>query len=151
MKISDQELKERAVEGELTLTQDPAEAIFLLRDGTGISGEMEMGVRGLDHNSVTSLVEPEIKSGDPNYWVKVHAATDLVRLVPETNTALILEGQALTLAQRRAIEELDATVEPYLKRPHQNTVRHSVSQSVVRVSPYNLSDISMNSERERER
>ena len=151
MKISDQKLKQRATDADLTLTQDPADAIFLMRDGTGISGEMEMGVRGLDHNSITSLVEPEIKSGEPNYWAKIHAATDMVRLVPETNTALIMEGQTLTLAQRSTIEELDATVEPYLKRPRQKSVSHSVSQAVVRASPYNLADISMNPERERGR
>lgn len=115
--ISDQTLRERAEEEGITLTDDPEESIFILRDGTGISGDFDMGIRGTDHNTITGLVEPEIDQNDNEFWARVHATTGVLRLVPETSTAMIMEGQQLTTAQQNAIESVNATVQEYVEQP----------------------------------
>lgn len=122
--ISDNELKSRAEDDGITLTDDPYESIFVLRDGTGISGDYEMGVRGTDHNCLTDLVEPEIDSHDPNFWSKAHAATGVVRLVPETNAAMVMVGQQLTEAQSRVVNMVGAEISEYVEAPEETIDEH---------------------------
>lgn len=109
-------LKRRA-ENEVTLTNNIDDAIFLMRDGTGISGDFDMGVRGTDHSVVSDLVEPEISIKDPQFWAKVHETTGMIRLVPETKTALIMKGQRITTGQKKALINQNYVFEEYVGRP----------------------------------
>lgn len=110
--LTDEQIRDYATEGPDNLTDNIDEAIFLLRDGTMISGEYEGGYRSVDHNILTG-VSPEIISGDPELWSKIHAVTGVVRLVAESHQALIMEGQELTEEQRKALAGSDYEVAAY--------------------------------------
>lgn len=72
-----------------TFTNNLDEAIFILSDGTLVSGEFYGGVRNLDHNSLKSRFKPETS------WKQLHDTYKFVRLVPETRMALISGGQVV--------------------------------------------------------
>lgn len=82
-------------------TDNLEEAIFILEDGTLIDGEFDMGMRGLDHNCIISLAPDHLDH--IKKWEYIHDTFKVVRLVPETNTALINEGQELTRWQVRIL------------------------------------------------
>lgn len=87
------------------LTTDINQAIYLFKDGSMVSGEFDCGSRGLDHNCLLS-------QGFKDYN-ELHRATGVVRLVPETQTALILANQHLSKRQQSALSNSDYIIEEY--------------------------------------
>jgi len=79
-----------ADEDEETFTSNIDEAIFILNDGSLVSGEFYDGIRNLDHNSIKSRFEPETS------WKQLHDTYNFIRLVPETKTALVSGSQVIT-------------------------------------------------------
>ena len=106
-----QEIENIFAESDLQLTQDIAHSIYLLPNGEGVDGEFDYGSRGLDHR-VIEQVTP-IDRYHPDFWDYVHFNLGLVRIVPETETALIRANQTLTQAQAKAIDALNYTIETY--------------------------------------
>lgn len=94
-----------------SLTDNPYEAIYVMRNGNLISGDFDMGIRGTDHRMVECLVNTNRYKDD--LWDVVHNNLGLVRLVPETKIALINEKQELTQVQKSFINDYDFEIEVY--------------------------------------
>lgn len=75
-----------------------------------IDGQFDMGMRGLDHNCIISLAPDELSHSEK--WNYIHSM-NIVRLVPETRTALINVGQILSVSQIELITSTDYEVEEY--------------------------------------
>ena len=102
--IPDSKIKEKFLAEGLELTRNPHEAIFLLRDGSMISGFYE-GVRSEDHRCAECLFD-DTDRYDPHFWDKLFESTGMVVLHPETEKALIGRGQRLTEEQQAILDEL---------------------------------------------
>ncbi|VTY22505.1 PBECR4 domain-containing protein [Streptococcus anginosus] len=83
-------------------TEDIETAEYLFPDGRLVSS-WDYGMRGDDHRAIRNYFdvmgrpELDILNDHPkDFWNLVHNGIGAVRLVPETQTALLLEGQALT-------------------------------------------------------
>lgn len=88
------------------MTNNPREGIFVLRNGSIVSGQYEMGNRGVDHNDLLGLFPGlDVTDGHVEPWGQVHAATGVVRLVAESGKALTMEGQELTAAQQKVVRD----------------------------------------------
>lgn len=105
---------EQLEEDGFEVTQNPDEAIYVTPEGVLIGGEFDYGSRGVDHRCISCLV-PGIQPYENHtaFWNYVHEELRLVRLVPETKTALIGFKQALTKIQREFIEKTGYEVEEY--------------------------------------
>lgn len=90
-------------------TRNINEAIFIFPDGKLASGDYDMGVRGLDHNTLAS----ELDMGD---WSQVQAETGVVRLVLESRSTLIAEGQELTASQTKILSKTDYEINRYVEK-----------------------------------
>lgn len=91
---------------DVELTDDIDEAIFIMNDGTMISGEFDCGIRGTDHNELLSYF-------DNMDWEQLHKELHIVRLVPETHFALINKGQQLNEVQQDLLNDSDYTIAEY--------------------------------------
>jgi hypothetical protein len=113
--LSDHEIKEYFLEEAfLEFTIKPKEAIFLLRDGTLISGfNTEGNYRYEDHNCVDAIFYEVIKP--EKFWSTIHKNTSVVVMVPETKKALIMENQKLSKQQMLAINNVGYKIEAYCK------------------------------------
>lgn len=87
------------------LTTNPREAIFLFPDGVMIDGEFDCGCRGLDHNC--------LKSSMGKSWKEIHDETGVIRLVPETDEALVSGFQAVSKIQRQILNKSGYDIEVY--------------------------------------
>lgn len=120
--VSDQAIKQFAKDNDLVMTNDINRAIYLLRDGSMIAGEYDedpyADCRVGDHRCIMGLTSEgdDFYKSDSNqikFWDKLHEKTQLVRLVPETNEALIIEGQKLTNKQKEMLAASDYQVDVY--------------------------------------
>lgn len=102
---------EKLTENEVKLTTDPKEAIYILPDGQMVDGEFDMGMRGVDHRVIECAIDSS--RDDKEFWNEVHEKYQLVRLVPETDTALISTTQQLTSKQKEIIDSLGYEIERY--------------------------------------
>ena len=91
-------------DNEITLTTNFSEAIFLDSKGQLLDGEFDYGSRGLDHNILRTKTIT---------WIDLHNG-GLVRLVPETKTALISKNQSLTIIQENLIKRNCYEIETYI-------------------------------------
>ena len=89
--------------GDLEITDNINEAIAVLPDGTLISGEFDCGIRGLDHNGLLDAGEN---------WDDLHNC-NIIRLVPESETALINQKQRLNDIQLALLDNSSYTIERY--------------------------------------
>lgn len=117
---TDEQIKAYVEDYGYEMTDNLDEALYILRDGSMISGGYDMGIRGEDHNMIVDLISEGVEKdknseGATNFWKALHQKTSLVRVVPETNSALIATGQQLTAPQRHVIDELGYRVEEYIK------------------------------------
>lgn len=134
--LSDDQIKAWIEDEDLEFTDEPTESLFILRDGSMVSGGYDSGIRGEDHNSLTTILEDQgISFQDPEIWAKIHDATGVVRVVPESDKVLVMEGQELTAAQAAIIDDLQFDVEAYTQAPEyenevddQPTEEHSPAQ-----------------------
>lgn len=118
--VTDEQIKAYVEDYGYEMTDNLDEALYILRDGSMISGGYDMGIRGEDHNMIVDLISEGVEKnknseGATNFWKALHQKTSLVRVVPETNSALIATGQQLTAPQRHVIDELGYKVEEYIK------------------------------------
>ncbi|MEX0597604.1 MAG: hypothetical protein WD512_14020 [Candidatus Paceibacterota bacterium] len=92
-------------------TSNIQEAIFILDDGTLIDGGFDMGMRGIDHNCIISLASDSLSHS--NKWDFIHETYNIIRLVPETKMALIMDSQELNKKQLNIVNDLQYEVEYY--------------------------------------
>lgn len=100
-------------------TEDIETAEYLFPDGRLVSS-WDYGMRGDDHRAIRNYFdvmgrpELDILNDHPkNFWNLVHNGIGAVRLVPETQTALLLEGQVLTTIQREILQSSSLKTEVY--------------------------------------
>lgn len=100
-------------------TEDIETAEYLFPDGRLVSS-WDYGMRGDDHRAIRNYFdvmgrpELDILNDQPkDFWNLVHNGIGAVRLVPETQTALLLEGQALTTIQREILQSSSLKTEIY--------------------------------------
>ncbi|HEP2950536.1 TPA: toprim domain-containing protein [Streptococcus pyogenes] len=100
-------------------TEDIETAEYLFPDGRLVSS-WDYGMRGDDHRAIRNYFdvmgrpELDILNDHPkDFWNLVHNGIGAVRLVPETQTALLLEGQALTTLQREILQGSSLKTEVY--------------------------------------
>lgn len=100
-------------------TEDIETAEYLFPDGRLVSS-WNYGMRGDDHRAIRNYFdvmgrpELDILNDHPkDFWNLVHNGIGAVRLVPETQTALLLEGQALTTIQREILQSSSLKTEVY--------------------------------------
>jgi len=87
-------------------TDDISEAIFVMEDGTMISGQYDMGIRGNDHNCIIEIAPDDIENhGDK--WDYIHQKYNVVRVVNESGVALIGKTQNLNDKQKSLLENYD--------------------------------------------
>lgn len=122
--VSDNNIKKYVTdECEMHFTDEPQNALYILRDGSMIDGTDEYGDRCEDHRMITDLIS-EGKDYYTNdrvqniFWEQLHAKTGLIRLCPESNEALIGNGQPLTTSQQRLCDMMSYDVEPYTDPIH---------------------------------
>lgn len=108
--MKDEEIVEKLEENDIFTTDDPAEAIYVLRDGTLISGDFEYGSRGEDHSCI-ERVFADINRYTKSFWEEMFKRTEVVMLVPECNEAYYYEP--ITAAQRNVVEELGYNLRDY--------------------------------------
>lgn len=107
--LSDTEIRRRFEDAGYEFTDDPEEAIYVLRNGDLVSGGYNNGVRGEDNRCVECLFE-DIDRYDSDFWPLVFARTGMVMLVPETKDALCGLHQTLSRKQREIINELNYNI-----------------------------------------
>ena len=96
----------------MNLTDDPKEAIYMFPNGLMIDGGFDCGSRGEDHRCIEEIT---VNDRYGNLWDEVHNELGLIRIVPESRTALISESQTLTAAQKNFIKDYHYNVEAYIK------------------------------------
>lgn len=107
--LTDSEIMSRFRDIGLDTARDPRHAIYLLRDGSMISGFME-GVRSEDHRCAECLLD-DTDRYDPKFWHKLLEATGMILLHPETDTAMMLYGQHITPEQEAVLDELSYVID----------------------------------------
>lgn len=104
--LSDNEIVNRFDDAGIEVTDDLSQAIYLLRDGTLISGGFCDSIRGEDHRCVECLFD-DIDRYSPNFWEDVFRRTGMIMLVPETRQALMSKSQVMTAKQREVLDRLN--------------------------------------------
>jgi len=93
------------------LTDNIDEAIFILENGQMVSGDFDMGMRGLDHNCIICLAPSELSHNEK--WNHIHSVYNVVRLVPETKEALITGVQILSSIQKQLLKDSNYKISVY--------------------------------------
>lgn len=100
-------------------TEDIETAEYLFPDGRLVSS-WDYGMRGDDHRAIRNYFdvmgrpELDILNDHPKgFWNLVHNGIGAIRLVPETQTALLLEGQVLTTIQKEILQSSSLKTEVY--------------------------------------
>ncbi|WEV41283.1 hypothetical protein [Lactobacillus sp. ESL0681] len=120
-RVSDQQIKSFLHDEDLATTKDPEEAIYILRDGTLVSGEFAYGGRSEDHRCMQGLIS-ESKNmyrndeGRRKFWAALQGKTEMVMLVPESSEALKAKGQSPTNKQRQIINQLGYSLSDYTEK-----------------------------------
>jgi hypothetical protein len=108
--------KKRAIEAEINFTDSLSTAMYLLPDGSMIDGEFNYGSRGQDHRVIFAAVDyPDYYqvSNPSELWTRLHKEYKLIRLVPESNIALIKPRQRLTPEQTAILADSTYEIERY--------------------------------------
>lgn len=117
--ITNEEIKKYSINDcDLTLTNNLNDSLYLLTNGQMISGCDQYGERSEDHRCMLDLV----LNGKNYYtlknpvkaWLKLHRETNLVRICPETKTALITTNQILTTRQKTILNKFNYQIEKYI-------------------------------------
>lgn len=99
-------------DNDMTTTENIEEAIFILPNGQLISGEFDCGIRGLDHHVIEGLFDDLDRDND-TFWNDIVERTNIIQYVPETEIALIKEGQHITKEQQEMINQHQLQTEIY--------------------------------------
>lgn len=89
-----------------TFTNNPERAIYIMRDGSLISGKYDYGSRTEDHRIVECLFN-DINRYSSHFWEIVTFVTGMTMIVPETKTIMLVKGQDVTDGQFRILNELE--------------------------------------------
>ncbi|UXU70118.1 hypothetical protein [Mammaliicoccus sciuri] len=81
-------------------TNDITQAIYILTDGTLISGMFYDGDRTEDHRIIEVLFD-DIDRYTDNFWQLAHERTGMIQHVPETSYILVKDGQIVTEEQKQ--------------------------------------------------
>ena len=108
--LSDSEIRQRLEDDGYEFTDNPEEAIYVLRNGDMVSGGFYDGIRGEDHRMIESVMD-DIDRYDDNFWSEVFNRTSMLMLIPETKQALIGENQKLTSKQKYILKQLGYELE----------------------------------------
>lgn len=87
-------------------TDNLNEAIYILSDGTLISGMFYDGDRTEDHRIIEVLFD-DIDRYTPNFWNIAHKRTGMIQHVPETSYILKTVGQEVTTEQQNYFNQVD--------------------------------------------
>ena len=87
-------------------TDNLAEAIYILSDGTLISGMFYDGMRTEDHRIIEILFS-DIDRYTPNFWSIAHERTGMIQHVPETSYILKTVGQEVTTEQQTYFNQVE--------------------------------------------
>lgn len=87
-------------------TDNLAEAIYILSDGTLISGMFYDGDRTEDHRIIEILFD-DINRYTSNFWTIAHERTGMIQHVPETSFILIKQCQEVTDDQKQYFDMVD--------------------------------------------
>lgn len=87
-------------------TDNLNEAIYILSDGTLISGMFFDGDRTEDHRIIEVLFD-DIDRYTPNFWNIAHQRTGMIQHVPETSYILKTVGQEVTTEQQNYFNKVD--------------------------------------------
>lgn len=87
-------------------TNNIEEAIYILSDGTLISGMFYDGDRTEDHRIIEVLFD-DIDRYTPNFWNIAHKRTGMIQHVPETSYILKTIGQEVTTEQQSYFEHVE--------------------------------------------
>lgn len=98
--ITDDEIVETLENEGFEMTNDPNDAIYVLRDGRMISGQIYYGVRGEDHRMIENLFN-DIDRYDEKFWETAFERTGVLMLIPETRMALGLPSTKTGLTQKQ--------------------------------------------------
>ncbi|KRL54011.1 hypothetical protein [Furfurilactobacillus rossiae] len=110
--ISNSTIKKFVEDQGNVMTDDPSQAIYLLTDGSMISGSdpEEPMERSYDHRMIEGLPGIDLSRYDDEFWAKTLDKTGMVLLTPETKMALTTDGQHLNSTQQKVLDEAGYTV-----------------------------------------
>ena len=89
-----------------TFTKNLEKAIYIMRDGSLISGKYDHGNRTEDHRIIECLFG-DINRYSTHFWEIATFATDMIMIVPETKTIMWVKGQDITVDQLHVLNELE--------------------------------------------
>lgn len=92
----------KAITEEVEFTDDLKESIWITPDNKMIWGEYDSDKRGTDHNSLLDIYG--LDRNDNSSWDKIHQM-GFVRMVSETDTALVYKNQPFSKEQKEIIEK----------------------------------------------
>lgn len=98
------------LENKVEFTDELNKSLWITPDNQLISGNDGDGIRSLDHRNLLDVYN--LDREDISSWDKLHEM-GYVRIVPETEYALIYENQPLTDEQIERIKNYDYQMEPY--------------------------------------
>lgn len=109
IQLSDTDIVDKFTDYGLETTSNPYDAIWLLRDGTLISGVYD-SIRSEDHRCAECLID-DYDRYDPNFWEVLFDRTGMIALIPETHTAWLSPNQDITSKQQTILNKLDYELE----------------------------------------
>lgn len=90
------------IQDEFEFVENINESLWITPTGEMLTGDYDMGVRGTDHRALLDFYD--LDRDTPSSWDSLHEV-GFVRIVPETNIALIYENQIITDKQREEINK----------------------------------------------
>lgn len=108
--LSNKKIIEMFEEEGIETTDNLEEAIYIMPDGTLISGMFYDGMRTEDHRIIETLFN-DIDRYTPNFWEIAHKRTGMIQHVPETSFILIKQGQEPTPEQEQYFVMVEAVEE----------------------------------------
>lgn len=110
MKLTNEQIIELFEAEGVETTEDINEAIYILDDGTLISGMFYDGMRTEDHRIIEVLFE-DIDRYTKYFWEQAHERTGMIQHVPETSFILIKQGQEPTEEQKQYFDMVEEVEE----------------------------------------
>lgn len=98
------------IQDEFEFVENINESLWITPTGEMLTGDYDMGVRGTDHRALLDFYD--LDRDIPSSWDSLHEV-GFVRIVPETNIALIYENQIITDKQREEVESNNFVFENY--------------------------------------
>ena len=109
---SNEEIKQWVLSNGYEMTDNINKSIFLLRDGSMISGRIYDGYRIDGHEIIEGLVpEAGNKTDGQSFWNKTLTETGMVLTVPEMCEALMVKDMRYTKEQRQILKKAGFEIE----------------------------------------